>query len=103
MGQDPGVGDERDNLATNMRVLIAMRAGGQNKEAARAIGASEHAVGRWLNGRGEPSAKNMRAIGEAWGINASKLWDPPYVFLRYLAAAEEARAAEAGGRLKLVE
>ena len=39
LGPDPVVGDERDNLATNMRVLIAMRAGGQNK---RLRGPSEH-------------------------------------------------------------
>jgi transcriptional regulator with XRE-family HTH domain len=52
----------------NLRRLLAFHFR-SNREAAKALGVTEHAVGLWLNGKRRPGAEALIAIDRTLGVS----------------------------------
>lgn len=93
-----------NDLPTNLRRLF-MWHHVSNRDAARVLGASEHAVSGWLTGKRPPGGRNLLRLGELYGINPARLWADPLDFGQDIAdrkrtvEAEERVAEARAGRL----
>jgi hypothetical protein len=67
------------DYAMNLRRLFAWHLQ-SNKEVAELLGAAEHSVSGWTRGVREPGGKYLRAIGDMYEVNPSKLFGDPDVF-----------------------
>jgi transcriptional regulator with XRE-family HTH domain len=67
------------DYAVNLRRLFAWHLQ-TNKDVAELLGAAEHSVSGWTRGTREPGAKYLRAIGDLYEVNPSKLFGDPDVF-----------------------
>jgi transcriptional regulator with XRE-family HTH domain len=74
-------------LAVNIRRLIFFHHRNQ-REAAQALGVSEHTVSRWLTGKTEPDTQALMRMAELYGINPYRLHADPTEFAKDLADAE---------------
>lgn len=82
-----------NDLPTNLRRLVFFHHQFA-REASRVLGVSEHAVGAWIGGRREPTAKNLLRIADVYCVDPSKLAGDPYVFAPLLADPDRMRRAE---------
>jgi transcriptional regulator with XRE-family HTH domain len=80
-------------MAVNIRRLIFFHHRSQ-REAARALGLSEHTVSRWLTGKTEPDSQALMRMAEIYGINPYRLNADPTEFAKDLADAERIKEAE---------
>ena len=80
-------------MAVNIRRLIFFHHRSQ-REAARALGLSEHTVSRWLTGKTEPDSQALMRMAEVYGINPYRLNADPTEFAEDLADAERIRDAD---------
>ena len=80
-------------MAMNIRRLIFFHHRSQ-REAAHALGVSEHTVSRWLTGKTEPDGQALMRMAEIYGINPYRLNAEPTEFAKDLADAERITEAE---------
>ena len=80
-------------LAVNIRRLIFFDHRSQ-REAAQALGVSEHTVSRWLTGKTEPDSQALMRMAEVYGINPYRLNADPTEFAKDLADAERMSEAD---------
>jgi transcriptional regulator with XRE-family HTH domain len=80
-------------MAVNIRRLIFFHHRSQ-REAAHALGVSEHTVSRWLTGKTEPDGQALMRMAEVYGINPYRLNADPTEFAKDLADAERMKEAD---------
>jgi transcriptional regulator with XRE-family HTH domain len=80
-------------MAVNIRRLVYFHNRTQ-REAARAMGVSEHTVSRWLTGKTEPDTQALLRMAEIYGINPYRLNADPTEFAKDLADGERMREAD---------
>ena len=81
------------DYAINLRRLFAWHLL-SSQEAAQLLGAAEASVSGWITGRREPSAKYLKAIGELFDVNPSKLFGDTAAFGISIATPDRTKAAE---------
>jgi transcriptional regulator with XRE-family HTH domain len=81
------------DLSVNLRRLVFFHHA-TAREAAKALGVSEHAVGAWLAGKREPATGNLFRLADLYDVDPSKLAGDPYVFAQVLANPDRMRRAE---------
>jgi transcriptional regulator with XRE-family HTH domain len=64
------------------------------REAARALGVSEHAVSAWLTGKRRPNLDALVKIAETYDIDSRVLMGDPLDFARHLGERERILTAE---------
>jgi hypothetical protein len=70
---------EPSDFPVNLRRLVVWHHA-TNREAAEAIGASEHSLSGWMTGKREPGGRYLRRIGELYEVNPMKMFGDPALF-----------------------
>jgi transcriptional regulator with XRE-family HTH domain len=82
-----------DDFQLNLRRLLFFHHPSA-REAARALGVSEHAVSAWLTGKRRPSLDALLKIAETYDIDSRLLMGDPLEFARHLGERERILTAE---------
>ena len=82
-----------ENFRSNLRRLLFFHHASA-REAARALGVSEHAVSAWLTGKRRPNLDALVKIAETYDIDSRVLMGDPLEFARHLGERERILTAE---------
>ncbi len=92
--------DAPDPFPTNLRRLVMFHHSSA-REAARALGVTEHAVSAWITGKRRPAAAGLLAIDRVYHVSPRDLDLPPEDFAQLLADRERMLAADENLRVYL--
>jgi transcriptional regulator with XRE-family HTH domain len=81
------------DYAINLRRLFAWHLL-SSQEVAQLLGAAEASVSGWITGKREPSGKYLKAIGDLFEVNPSKLFGDTDAFGESIATPDRTKAAE---------
>ena len=82
-----------ENFRLNLRRLLFFHHSSA-REAAQALGVSEHAVSAWLTGKRRPNLDALVKIAETYDIDSRVLMGDPLEFARHLGERERILTAE---------